>query len=461
MVRGWLERGVWCKAFAGASLGCALLAAGERVASAQTGVTIAVAPARAATEGRTLVRNAPKPAALAQAAQVKISSVHPELVKVDAVNPGQAKPQVSLSSGVATVSVKQGEQLVVRAPEAEPPSATLAPKTKALLASTVIVGVSDAAAGTTARQLRPFLLAEVSPLRWDAKAATYLTTVIVGLDPSQEDSTAAPVKLDPPIVFQLTGENVAEFKPNQVAVAMAGPDGYQRIVVSSRGFGGLVKVSAHSRAGDGSFNASVDPGPAFFDLGQSEATIDGLGLGKTTISVRQRAANGDLLLASTALHCELKTTAGQLSPPYVDIPVGRSDGQTSLVSSAWGRAQISEASSLSPAAHAVTVSFAFPWLKVLLGLLGAAAAGGVRVLMAKPAKGTWLSIFLGCLASGIVIDILVALGAPLAPAWLLGVIRSELAWFAIGLVAGFPGAATLEWLGTKIFGMGKPESSQT
>jgi hypothetical protein len=220
-------------------------------------------------------------------------------------------------------------------------------------------------------------------------------------------------------------------------------------------------VSAHSTVGDGSFNANVDPGPAWLDFGQSDAAVDGLGLGKTTISVRQRAANGDLLPANDLLHIALKTTVGALEPPFVEIAAHHSDGETSLVSSAWGHATVSEASAGDGTAHAASVAFKFPWLKVLFGLCGAAAAGGIRVFNAVRAKEPWQPTFIGCLASGIVIDILIALGAPLAPAAVLALIRSELAWFAIGLVAGFPGTAALEWAGNKLFGFAKEPSGQT
>jgi len=312
-----------------------------------------------------------------------------------------------------------------------------------------------------AKQLQPFLLAEVSPLRWDAVAKEYAMTLLVGLDPLASDASEPPLPLTPPILFQITGENVDGIEPNQAAVLVAGPSGYQRISVMTRSFSAPIKVSAHSTVGDGSFNANVDPGPAWLEFGQSDDAIDGLGLGKTTISVRQRAANGDLLPTSDLLHVALKTSSGALSPPFVELPAHHSEGETSLVSSAWGRAVVSEASAGDDAAHAAHVDFRFPWLKVLFGLGGAAAAGGIRVFKAVRAKESWLSTFVGCLASGIVIDILIALGAPLAPAAVLALIRSELAWFAIGLVAGFPGTAALEWAGSKLFGFGKEPSGQT
>jgi hypothetical protein len=440
-----------------ATLGVALV---PLRAGAEPVTKIAVTPSGPAGTLK-LARAKPAPEKPA-AAQVEVVMAHPELVKIDAVNPAQAKPKVNVTSGAATVEVKPGEQLVVRAPASEASAAatTLAPAKKALLESTVIVGVKDADNGVTARQLRPFVLAEVSPLRWDEKTKQYRTTLLVGLDAAEGEASSAPLELQPPIVFQLTGENVDQLEPPRAAVAVAGPEGYQRVSVSSRSFSAPIKVSAHSRAGDGSFNAPVDPGPTWFDLGPSDGAIDGFGLGKTTIGVRQRAANGEPLLAQTPLRVELKTTAGALTPPYVDIPAGQASGQTLLISAAWGAAQVSESSSLG-AERAVSIGFSFPWLKFALGILGAASAGALRALMGKQTKQARRLSFLGCLASGIVMDILLAIGAPIAPDWVLGVIRGELSWFAIGLLAGFPGAAGLESLSAKIFGAPKPQPSET
>jgi len=427
-------------------------------AEAEPATSIAVTPSRMSSAAPLATKSR---VTASSAAQVKITTAHPEQVKVDAVSPVQEQPKVKVTPEAATVEVKQGEQLVVRGPTPRAAPVTLAASKKALLSSTVIVGVQDRESGTTARQLRPFVLAEVAPLRWDETAKRYRTTLLVGLDPAEADPSSVALALEPPIVFQLTGENVDELRPAQVAIALAGPDGYQRIQVSSRAFSPPIKVNAHSRAGDGSFDTGIDPGPSWFDLGTSDGAIDGLGLGKTTINVRQRAANGEPLLASSPLRVELKTTAGSLNPPYVDIASGQASGQTALVSSAWGAARVSEASSLSGTERSATVNFAFPWLKVWFGVLGAAAAGVVRMLMGKQTKHARRQTFVGCLASGVVVDIFVALGAPIAPDWLLGLIRSELAWFAVGLVAGFPGSAGLEWLASKIFGLPKPEPSQT
>lgn len=435
-------------------LGCALLVCSQ-VAAAQgpTAVMISVPAARTAALG--------KPKLTEASAQVRFPDARPEQLAVRQAVPVRSEPKVSSENGGATITVKKGDQIVVQKAGIAPAPVALAQKTKQLLPSTLLVGVSDANDNVAAKQLQPFLLAEVSPLRWDASLKEYAMTLLVGLDPVAGDASEQPLPLTPPIVFQITGENVDGIKPNQPAVLLAGPSGYQRILVLTRNFSAPIKVNAHSTVGDGSFSANVDPGPSWLELGQSDDAIDGLGLGKTTISVRQRAANGDLLPATDLLHVALKTSVGALSPPYVEIAAHHSDGETSLVSSAWGAAVVSEAGAADGAPHVANVAFKFPWLKVLFGLVGAALAGGIRVLKAARAKQSWLPTFVGCLASGIAIDILIALGAPLAPAPVLALIRSELAWFAIGLVAGFPGTAALEWAGNKLFGFAKEPTGQT
>ncbi|HYP88698.1 MAG TPA: hypothetical protein VEQ59_11100 [Polyangiaceae bacterium] len=399
-------------------------------------------------------------AAKSQAAQLQLSTLQPEQVRVESINPALAAPVASASPGGTTIDVKQGDQLVVvkalSASESTSPVA-LAEKVKARLPATLVVGVADAAQGTIAKQYQPFLSAEVSPLRWDAQAMSYVTTVVVGLDPVG-DTDEGPVKLPSAIRFQLTGENVSNIEPPHVEVTEAGAGGYQRFRVLTGKFEQLVRVSAHSRFGDKSYEAAVDPGPASLELLQSEARVDGLGLGKTTIGVRQRAANQQPWPASAPLQIHLKTSRGFLTPSTVPIAAQASSGQTSLVSSGWGDAVVSDSSNADERARTVTVAFSFPWLKFLLGFLGAAVAGALRVFTTEPGKRQgWLPVFLGCLASGLTIDILVALGAPLAPEWLLSMMRSELAWLAVGLVAGYPGVAAVAWLGEKLFAFKKPE----
>src|SRR5262249_14110977 len=155
--------------------------------------------------------------------------------------------------------------------------------------------------------------------------------------------------------------------------------------------------------------------PTSIDLTGSDVAIDGLGLGKTQISVRQKASNGLPLEASSAVHVSLKTTAGALVPPGVDIVAHRSDAETTLVSSAWGTATVTVATDSSAVSRSVTVNFAFPWLKVLLGLFGALLAGLIRILRAAPGEDSRAQILLACAVSGIVADILLALGVPIAP----------------------------------------------
>lgn len=395
----------------------------------------------------------------ATVAQLQLPTVRPELVRIEAVNSNAKAPTATASTGGSTVEVKRGELLILKKALTAAPSATptaLAEKVKTPLPATLVVGVADPVKGTVARQFQPFLSAEVSPLRWDAQAASYLTTVVVGLDPLPGDDDGA-VTLPSAIRFQLSGENVTSIDPLNVDVSVAGTTGYQRFRVLTTRFDQAIKVNAHSRFGDKSYGASVDPGPARLEIGRSDARVDGFGLGKTTISVRQLAANRQEWPALQAQRIQLETTSGYLTPASVQITAQSATGETALVSQGWGEAIVGQRNADGETSKAVVV-FAFPWLKFMLGFFGAAVAGALRVFTSEPGKRQgWGPVFVGCLASGIVIDILVALGAPLAPEWLLGMMRSELAWLAIGLVAGYPGVALVAALGDKIFGVKKPE----
>ena len=375
------------------------------------------------------------------AAPVKITVTQPSA----SVARPSSKPVVTDES--ATLSVKPGQQLVVRRDEAAAaPVVELSAATKAPLESTLLVGTRDADSRPNVRRFQPFVLAQVSPLRWNAQALAYQTTLLVGLDPVEGDSQAD-LNLEPPIPFQVTGENLEQIAPSLVAISVAGPGGYRTVLLSTSKFDALVKVSAHSTAGDGTFSAGVEPGPVRFAVGSSERSIEGLGLGQTTISVRRLAANGELWPGLQSPGVDMTTSAGLLRPGQVQLAEKTGDGRTTLVSRGWGSTTVSAVASTGT----VTVEFAFPWLKLILCVAAAALAGVLQVL--RSAKRAWLTGLLGSVLSGLTLPIFIALGAPFAPDWLRGAIGSELAWLAVGVLGGYLGAALLDWLAEKIFGL--------
>lgn len=418
-------------------------------------------PAKATDASATKALVAPKPAFEAKAAQLQLPLLRPEQVRVESVNPAVKAPAASALAGGTAVEVKQGEVLILhKTLEAARSSATtvLSATEKTPFTSTVVVGLPDRDNGTVARQFQPFLSADVSPLIWDEHSSKYATTVVVGLDPLAGEANTA-VTLPSAIRVVLSGENLTSIEPSFVEIREAGADGYQHFRVLTGRFDQAVKVTAHSNFGDKSFEANVDPRPARIEIGRADATVDGFGLGTTTISVRQVAANKQPWPALAAQQIQLQSVGGGvLVPSSVLLTANSATGETKLVSAGWGEAVVSEVNASSDGASRATVEFAFPWLKFLLGFLGAALAGVLRVFTTEPGKRQgWGPVFVGCLASGIAVDILVALGAPLAPEWLLGMMRSELAWLVIGLVAGYPGVAVVAWLGEKLFAFKKPE----
>src|SRR6478735_3791049 len=194
-------------------------------------------------------------AAKPQSAQLQLPTLRPDQVRVESINPSLAAPVASAGPRGTTIDVKQGAQLVLgkSAATTEPTAPiALAEKVKAPLPATLVVGVVDAVNGTVAKQYQPFLSAEVSPLRWDAQLASYVTTVVVGLDPVDGTDDGA-VTLPSAIRFQLTGENVSNIQPPHVDVTEAGAGGYQRFQVLTGKFEQKVRVSAHSRFGDKSY----------------------------------------------------------------------------------------------------------------------------------------------------------------------------------------------------------------
>jgi hypothetical protein len=238
-------------------------------------------------------------------AQLVLPSKRPEQLKVEAVKAAQPAPVVKAGpGGGSSIAVKAGEQLVIRdAAEAATPSKPVALRSsvKALMLQTLVVGVRDPAKGSTvARQFRPFLSATVLPLRWDTASKRYITTVVVGLDPLPGEEVGGALRLPEPIGFHLSAENADRLEPADLAVSQVGVAGYQRFTVSSAQFERPVRVRAHSKFGDELYEAGVDPGPAFIQLGRSAESVDGFGLDRVTISVRRYAANRQLLASGAA-----------------------------------------------------------------------------------------------------------------------------------------------------------------
>jgi hypothetical protein len=316
---------------------------------------------------------------------------------------------------------------------------------------TLLVGVRDAETGTTIpRQFRPFLSAKVSPLRWDTAAKCYATTVVVGLDSLPGDEAADGLQFPQPIRFDLTGDNVDRLEPPSLEVSRAGVGGYQQFTVFTKQFEHPVRVGARSRFGDDHYEANVDPGTGLIKLGQSASQVDGFGLGKATISVGRYADNGQLLPVRADSRVQLQTSAGHLEPEHVDLKANTATGEAALFSESWGVATVRPTNMAD--AHEVVVDFAFPTFKFLLGFAGAACAGVLRVLTVKRQKRLhWAAVFLGCVVSGLTVDILASLGAPVAPGWLLSIVRNALAWFAVGVLAGYPGVSLIASLGERWF----------
>lgn len=434
-ISGELRRIAACSAVFGA-----WLLGAPALAAAPVKITV-TQPSAAAS------RPSSKPVIATSAAEVKISAPQIEQVHVTNVDASRAKPRVAITAESATLSVQPGQQLVVRRDEAAAaPVVELSAATKAPLESTLLVGTRDADSRPNVRRFHPFVLAQVSPLRWNAQALAYQTTLLVGLDPVEGDSQAD-LTLEPPIPFQVTGENLEQIAPSLVTISVAGPGGYRSVLLSTSQFDSRIKVSAHSTAGDGTFSAGVEPGPVRFSLGSSERSIEGLGLGQTTISVRRLAANGELWPGLQSPTVDMTTSAGLLRPGQVQLAEKTGDGRTSLVSRGWGSTTVSAVGS----AGTVTVDFTFPWLKLGLCVAAAALAGVLQVL--RSAKRAWLTGLLGSVLSGLTLPIFIALGAPFAPEWLRGAIGSELAWLAVGVLGGYLGAALLDWLVEKIFGL--------
>lgn len=427
-----------------------------------TAVAVAVPTATAAATSK----NAPMPVTLNRGALalVRLPAKGPEQVRVEASTPSRSAPVVSgTAESGTTIAVRPGEQLVIHdlaETSTAGKSVKLAQNVKATLRSTVVVGVSEK--GTTvARQFQPFLRAVTSPLRWDAKRQRYVTTLDVGLDPLPGDADAGSVHLPVAIRFQLTGENVDDIEPREVEVTEAGVGNYKNFTVLARQFERPVRISAHSNFGDEVYEAAVDPGPPFIELGGSVPSVDGFGLGNVTISVDRRAANGEPLPSASSVQVGLTTSRGTLEPSQIVLAAQSASGTTALISSGWGKAIVSQTTA-DTRSSTVAVTFAFPLLKFALGLLGAVCAGALRVFTTKRVKGAGrIAIFVGCVLTGITVDILVAVGAHVAPSWLFAVIRNELAWFAVGLIAGYPGVALLSRLGEKLFDVKREAPAST
>jgi hypothetical protein len=427
---------------------------GQTAATGRAGLPAErVSLAKAALRPEVIVpsaRNAPARVTFVNAVSEQLEA-HPSSGAATSVNGGAT----SVNSGKLTVVLPRNGQVGVRRTTASPEVVDPLSTTKQSLQGTLLVGVTDAQNRTSAKQLQPFIAAEHMPLRWDARTSAYVTTMLVGLDPVSDDG-GPPLTLPEQVVFQITGRNIDRIEPNQVTIQSSGPAGYKVVRLVATSFAPPAEINAHSIAGDGTFRADIDPGPTWIDVTASDQVIDGLGFGITTITATQHAANGMLLPVSSPLNVSLRTTRGELRPNHADIAVQHSSADVSLVSAWVGDGLVADANALDPSAHPAWIHFAFPWLKIVLGLLGAFAAGALRAWRAQASRGLML---LTCGATGIVVDILLALGAPIAPAWALQVIRSELAWLAFGFLAGFPGGSLLERLTGVIFGLRQPKSA--
>jgi hypothetical protein len=113
---------------------------------------------------------------------------------------------------------------------------------KNVFPGTLVVGTPSAQ--TRAGQL--FLEPRQSPLPWNSEAKSYLTTLVVGLDLTNQ---TVPMPLQPPVTVQFFASH-AGVEPPSVTIERTGTTGYREVRLSCRKYQGNPSVTARSDLGE-------------------------------------------------------------------------------------------------------------------------------------------------------------------------------------------------------------------
>lgn len=297
-----------------------------------------------------------------------------------------------------------------------------------------------------------FLTLKEAPVPWSDAADAYRTELLAGLLEIAPDgslaSGAPPMPtLDPPLTVRFTGRQ-STFDPETLEITRAGTAGIQTTELTiPRGVEGA-GVTAITDLGTAELTYDVAMSQIRLFLGAEQTTINGWGMGVTSLTVTREQSDGTPMTQGELEIWFTRSGDEPLDAPE-SIEDGRSTARARLRSRGTGTTEVVAGSSSAIVSNPVTITYKEPWLLVVLTVVGSLVGGGAAWWQEKPRRrkaqvgppGLVRRLVLG-LVTGVV-----AVGAITLGLWkveLLDLARTELGAFILSLLAGWAGPALID-----------------
>lgn len=217
-----------------------------------------------------------------------------------------------------------------------------------------------------------------SPLVWNPTDAAYATDVHLGLRLVAGAANAPLNGVELPVLLSTRGAH-AEVAPAQLRVTPSDAALAQARFRVPRHAGGTVELltwlGGEALAHPVELRASV----ATLALHASTTSVEGLGLGRVSLSVERFAEDQQPLVSAPELRVSLAATPAVRGLAELVIPAGQSRSTALEVRTDGVGEHSFTAQTGSLSSNALAIRFTFPWLFVALCLLGGALGGALKL----------------------------------------------------------------------------------
>lgn len=290
------------------------------------------------------------------------------------------------------------------------------------------------------------------PALWESESQAYVADLLIWFDGV---NTTDSIELSDPVTVQFLARD-AELEPTMLEIKKTGVDGIEKHVrFATHQHDKSPEVEAITNDARTKLVIDVGADLARISLGVQKPSIPGWGLGKTTLVVTRYAQDGRPFAVSEPMTVTLAASDG-IFPATVEIPADQSQVTVPLRSSGLGTVEV-VAKAPGAIQDSARLDFVFPWVLFVITTLFGAAGGLLRAGTARKdaLPPRWLKSALEGVLAAIVAVPLVIVGARVItiPPEIVGTAVGAL---VVAAVAGYGGAAVLDYLYDVFFGRKTP-----
>jgi hypothetical protein len=372
---------------------------------------------------------------------------------------GTGPVALETADDVATLRLQRGQCIVVK---------PKTPEAVALSGKTYMPGFaawSPAQGEPRAVTFRVFLQGDPLPMRWDPTRGAYTTSLVVGVDATENDrpvpSPAFPAALAGGVRVELLCRD-AKAAQTPVTIATPGVNGYARVDVTAGSWDLSPTVSARCNFGDGDCAIAIAPELSGIVVSPAKTRVRGYGLETLDVTItRMTDGGGTPWPAEEPLDVEVRADAGQI-PSSARIDPGQSRVVVELRSTGTGPVGLT--ASAGRLSHRSSVEFVWPLAFLILVTVSGVVGGIARVAVVKsrrrggtkrtkPKNTTTTVLLAGFTGLLVVVAALLGMNLMQVPPYVVG---TEAGAALVAAMGGYVGPALIDRMAKMLRG-GKTE----